>query len=126
MTPAPSIPESNHSNNPEQHSRKRGRASPVGQNKRARDGYAHHSGYEMQCYPDPYRGARTKIKLESPADERHISDDDFDGPSNDIGASGDEVDAETTADAEVEGMEIELKLAKLKAARLREKQRKKK
>jgi hypothetical protein len=126
MTPAPSIPESNYSNNPEQHSRKRGRASPVGQNKRARDGYAHHSGYEMQCYPDPYRGARTKIKLESPADERHISDDDFDGPSNDIGASGDEVDAETTADAEVEAMEIELKLAKLKAARLREKQRKKK
>jgi hypothetical protein len=80
----------------------------------------------MQGYPDPYHGARTKIKLESPADERHILDDDFDGPSNDIGASDDEVDAETAVDAEVEAMEIKLKLAKLKAARLREKQRKKK
>jgi hypothetical protein len=129
MTPAPSIPGSEYSaysNNPEQRGHKRGRASPVGQNKRARDGYGQLPGYGMHGLPNPYHGAHTKIKLESPFDEHHSLDDDFDGPSNDIGAQDGDLDDNDAADAEVEAMEIELKLAKLKSARLREKQRMKK
>jgi hypothetical protein len=128
MTPAPSISNSNYSQyrNPEHRGLKRSRVSPFGQNQRARDGYDHFPGYEMQGYANPYHGARTKIKRESPVDERRSFDDDLDDRSNDLGAQVDDDDTKTAADAEVEAMEIELKLAKLKAARLREQQRMKK
>jgi hypothetical protein len=129
MTPAPSIPESQfsaYSNNPEQRGQKRGRASPAGQNKRARDGSDEFHSYNMPGFLSPYHGTRTKIKLESPVNEHHSLDDDFNGPNNDIDAPDEDLDDNDVADAEVEAMEIELKLAKLKAARLREKQRMKK
>jgi hypothetical protein len=129
MTPAPSIPDSDHSthgNNPERRGNKRGRMSPLSQNKRARDGYDQFPGYEMQGYPNHYQSARYKIKREFPVDESCGFEDDLDDAANDPGAENDDNDTQTAADAEVEAMEIELKLAKLKAARLREQQRKKK
>jgi hypothetical protein len=113
MTPAPNMPGSDygiHSNNPN----KRGRDSPSSANKRARDAYDQPPGFDTQGYAQPYDGGRTKIKRESPAE-------DFDNPDNDLGEQEDDEDNKAAVDADIEAMELELKLAKMKAARLRKK-----
>jgi hypothetical protein len=120
MTPAPSMPDSEYSaygNNPN----KQGRMFPYNTNKRARGAHDSSPGYEMQGYPHPYQGGRTKIKRESPAEERCDLAKDFDNPDNDLGVQDDDEDKKAAVDADIEAMELELKLAKMKAARLRKK-----
>jgi hypothetical protein len=105
MTPAPSMPDSEYSaygNNPN----KQGRMFPYNTNKRARGAHDSSPGYEMQGYPHPYQGGRAK---------------DFDNPDNDLGVQDDDEDKKAAVDADIEAMELELKLAKMKAARLRKK-----
>jgi hypothetical protein len=124
MTPAPSMLDSKYGtygNNPN----KRSHFSPFGTHKRLRDGCDQSSGFEMQGHPHSHNGGRVHIKRESPVDERRsFADDVFDGPSNDIGAPDDGDDDKAAVDAEVEAMELELKLAKMKAARLRAQRKK--
>jgi hypothetical protein len=123
MTPAISMPNSvygAHGNIPN-NSHKRGRVSPFGANERARDAYDQSPGYEMQGYPQPNQGGRTKIKRESPAEDRRDFGEDFDNPDNDLGVENDDEDTKAAVDADIEAMELELKLAKMKAARLKKK-----
>lgn len=118
MIPAPNMPDLDYGangNNPN----KRGHFSPFGANKRARDSYDQSPGYEMQGYSQAYHGGRTKIKRESPAEERRDLAEDFDSPNNDLGAQDDDENHKAAVDADIEAMELELKLAKMKAARLR-------
>ncbi|KAF1911948.1 hypothetical protein BDU57DRAFT_551546 [Ampelomyces quisqualis] len=120
MIPAPSIPDLEHG--PHGCHPKRGGTSPMA-NARSREAYGPPHGFAMQSYPGPYDGGRTRIKRESPGEERPNFNNDNEAIVNDAGYQDDDLDDEDAADAEVEVMELELKLAKLKAARLRERRK---
>jgi hypothetical protein len=124
MTPAPSLPDSEysaHCGNPN----KRGRTSPPMRSAGSQHAFGPPSGFDMQGYPDPYNGGRNTIKLESPEDEHRSLSNDIERTMNDAGAPDDHLDNGDALDAEVEAMELELKLAKLKATRLRERETRK-
>ncbi|KAH7069716.1 hypothetical protein BKA63DRAFT_579910 [Paraphoma chrysanthemicola] len=72
-------------------------------------------GLSQSCQP----GQNTEIKRESPAlDDLEAIDSNFDGPTNGPGGQDDDGDEEAALDAEMEAMEIQLKLAKMKARKL--------
>ncbi|KAF2029832.1 hypothetical protein EK21DRAFT_100901 [Setomelanomma holmii] len=97
---------------------KRGPLSPPDVRKRVRTGYEQPPGFDMYGWPQPYQGGRpVKVKRESPPIDG--SDDglsDFEGPTNDFDVEEDGgEDNEAEVDAEIEAMELRLKLAQMKA-----------